>query len=125
MGDRVRVVVCDDNRSVVETLGLALGYKKGIQVVGDAESYEELRAVVAATKPDVILLDHNMPGTNGAQAVRLMRADGDTTPVVMMSADLRNEEPSMAAGAHAFFYKGTTDLATLVQQLRAAAKGPA
>lgn len=119
--DVIRVVICDDNPSVLVTLGRALGYKRGIEVVGEAASFEELLDVIRQRMPDVILLDHNMPGTNGREAVRTLRDDGDHTPVVMMSADRRNEEPSLAAGALSFFYKGTTDLPALVELLRTAA----
>lgn len=124
MRDKVRILLCDDNESVRQTLARALRYKKGIEIVGEVSSFTGLRQVMDGAKPDVILLDVNMPGTSGVDGLRELRGSGDSTPVIVMSANKRNREAALEAGAVGFFYKGTTDLAGLVQNLRdAAAKG--
>lgn len=118
---KVRVVFCDDNEVVRVTLSRALKFKKGIEVVGEVESFEALESVIADAKPDVILLDVNMPGIDGVHGINLLRAAGHDLPIIVMSADKRNEGAAIQAGAAGFFYKGTTDLDELVRTLVSAA----
>jgi len=116
----VRILLCDDNERVRLTLTRALGYKAGIEVVGEVGSFEELDAELDTTKPDLVLLDVNMPGLSGVDGLASLRARGCTIPVIVMSAEARHREPALAAGAASFFYKGTTDMTALVADIRAA-----
>lgn len=117
----VRVVVCDDNESVLVTLTRALEYREGLEIAAQAESVEELLELVDDARPDVIVLDVNLPGLNGIEGLGELRGRDVRTPVILMSADKRNAEPAEAAGAR-FFYKGTTDLEDLVAEIFAAAE---
>jgi CheY-like chemotaxis protein len=61
--DRIQAVVCDDHdvfrRGVVEMLSVA---GEGIEVVGEARTHDEAAAVVRERRPEVVLLDLEMPG---------------------------------------------------------------
>lgn len=115
----VRVLVCDDNEPVRVTLARALEYRKGLEVAAEAGDVAEVLEIVPGARPDVIVLDVNLPGLNGIEGLHELRARGIRVPVVLMSADKRNAEPAEAAGAR-FFYKGTTDLEDLVAEIFAA-----
>lgn len=92
----------------------------GVEVVATAQSIDDLLALIGGDTPDVLLLDVNLPGLSGIDGLGRIRAAGFTNPVVVMSADRRNEEPALQAGAAAFFYKGTTDLPRLIAEIRRA-----
>jgi DNA-binding NarL/FixJ family response regulator len=120
----LRVLVCDDNERVRLTLTRALGYKAGIEIVGEVASFEDLERELPTARPDIVLLDVNMPGMSGVDGLAHLRAAGLTLPVIVMSAERRHEEPALAAGAASFFYKGSTDINALVADIRAATAPP-
>lgn len=121
-GGNVRILVCDDNEAVRTTLVRSLKYKRGIEVLGEASTVEELIELLPRTRPDVVVLDVNMPGMTGVEGIKRLRDAGDNTPVVILSADLRNKVPAETAGAASFFYKGSTDIAELIEGIRAAGR---
>ncbi|HVK84855.1 MAG TPA: chemotaxis response regulator protein-glutamate methylesterase [Kofleriaceae bacterium] len=104
---RPRVLVVDDSlfmrAAVTKTLGAG-----PFEVVGQAKDGKEALAQVAKLRPDVITMDFNMPGMNGAETVReIMRTH--PTPVVMFSAHTKQGAKetfdALAAGAVDFVTK--------------------
>jgi DNA-binding response OmpR family regulator len=77
------VLVCDDEADVREMLGEYLS-RRGFRVSA-AGNADELRTSLAAEKPDLILLDINMPGESGLSVLKSLSA-GDCPPVVMLTA---------------------------------------
>ena len=69
-GETLRVIVADDQRVVREGLTLMLGLIDGIEPVGAAADGEEALAMVAAERPDVVLMDLRMPRLDGIEATR-------------------------------------------------------
>ncbi|WP_282610092.1 response regulator [Pelagibius sp. Alg239-R121] len=78
-----RILVCDDEQDVREMLQEYLG-KRGFDVTTAANA-QELRAVLARTGTDLIILDINMPGEDGLAVLRSLRADNQV-PVIMLTA---------------------------------------
>jgi two-component system, NarL family, response regulator LiaR len=70
----IRVLICDDQDVVREGLRAILGTAPGIHVVGVAEDGAQAIEMVQAQQPAVVLMDLNMPGMNGIQATRTIRA---------------------------------------------------
>lgn len=66
----IRVVICDDQDLVREGLQAILSSVAGIEVVGEASNGVDVVEVVAAERPDVVLMDLKMPGGSGVQATR-------------------------------------------------------
>ncbi|NII51600.1 response regulator [Frigoribacterium endophyticum] len=120
----VRVVVVDDERLVREGLLLLLGGDPGIEVVGQAEDGLAAEAVIARTRPDVVLMDIRMPRCNGLDATaRELRRRPDLAVLVLTTFDA--DEMVLGAlrcGARGFVLKDTPP-AELVAAVHAAAEG--
>ncbi len=95
-------------------------------VLTRVERKEEMRAALgAATPPDVILADYNLPHFSGPAALRLLRASGIDVPFIMMSGAVSEETAveSMRAGAQDYISKGnlTRLIPALERELKEAA----
>jgi two-component system, chemotaxis family, protein-glutamate methylesterase/glutaminase len=82
---RPRVVVADDSSFMRRLLASALS-QHGCDVIGVAEDGEQALALCAEHRPDVLTLDLAMPGVNGLDVLRSLRANGSSIPVVVVSA---------------------------------------
>jgi two-component system, OmpR family, response regulator MprA len=80
----VRVLIIDDDRALRDALRRALGLA-GYEV-DTAAGGEEGLSLIAARPPDAVLLDIGMPGVDGLEACRRLRASGDRVPVLMLTA---------------------------------------
>ncbi|MEV7773398.1 response regulator transcription factor [Kitasatospora sp. NPDC086791] len=91
------VLIAEDDRAIRDSLVRALmleGYRVRIAANGT-----QTLAVLAEQRPDVLLLDVMMPEPDGLEVCRRLRADGDRTPVLMLTA--RVEVPDRIAGLDA------------------------
>jgi CheY-like chemotaxis protein len=79
----VRVLVVDDQAPFLRAMTSVVEETDGFEVVGQAESGEESLVVAAAVRPDLVLMDVNLPGIDGLEATRRLRA-GDSPPVVLL-----------------------------------------
>lgn len=68
----IRVFIVDDHQMVIEGFKLLLHNEENIQVVGSALSAEEALETLPDVRPDVVLLDINMPGMNGIDACKIV-----------------------------------------------------
>jgi DNA-binding NarL/FixJ family response regulator len=116
---KLGVVLCDDDRALLRMLTRALP-ARGTEVLGVAESFEELRELLGRTRPDVIVLDVNLPGVNGIEGLEALNHERVAIPVVIMSADRRYQAAAEAAGAASFVYKGALRLSELVESIHRA-----
>jgi DNA-binding NarL/FixJ family response regulator len=125
MGDKnknknIGVLICDDNLTVRASLSRALSFKKGVEVLAEISSFDEMEPALEKYQPAVVLLDVNMPGISGIDGLKKLRQAGIDVPVIIMSADQRNREPALEAGVSSFFYKGSTNITELVDDIKAA-----
>jgi DNA-binding NarL/FixJ family response regulator len=122
----VTVVVADDQAAVREGLVLLLGTLPGISVVGQAEDGEAAVETVAATHPQVALMDLNMPRCDGVEATRRIRADHPGTKVVVLTTYSDDESilGALQAGALGYLTKDATR-AEIGRAVLAAAAGQA
>lgn len=104
---RTRVVVVDDHSMVRQGLASTLGGDQRISVVGEAGDGREAILVVERQSPDVVLMDVNMPGMNGVEATRRLRARWPDLSIIALSVqDDESTAQSMAdAGASMFLSK--------------------
>jgi DNA-binding NarL/FixJ family response regulator len=120
----LRIVIADDQASVREGLVLLLGGLPAIDVVGAAADGEQALALVAAHKPDAILLDLHMPVLDGIGATRRLTAEHPSVAVVILTtyADDDSVLEALRAGARSYLTKDA-DRADIARALQAAAGG--
>ena len=107
MADRIRVLIVDDIPETREHLSKLLGFEADIEVVGAAGSGQEALDLARTLKPDVVLMDINMPGMDGISATEILASQLPTAAVVMMSVQGEADylRRSMLAGAREFLVK--------------------
>ncbi|HEV2358701.1 MAG TPA: response regulator transcription factor [bacterium] len=122
----IRVLVADDHRIVRAGIRSFLEGQRDIAVVGEAGTGEEALAMAQTLRPDVTVMDLNMPGMGGLEAIRRIKGEIAEVHVVAltMHADQRFFLEALAAGAEGYVLKGA-DPAQLLAAVRAAAAGTA
>jgi DNA-binding NarL/FixJ family response regulator len=113
MGDRIRVLIADDHAVVRRGLRTFLDLQDDIEVVGEAADGAECLAAAADLKPDVILLDLAMPGLDGVDVLRGLRAAGHPPRALVVTSftDPATAVPAIRAGAAGVVYKDIDPLA--------------
>ncbi|MFG2297915.1 response regulator [Streptomyces sp. NPDC048603] len=117
-----RVVIVDD-QALVRTGFRMILTADGIEVVGEAPDGDSAVDTVRRTRPDVVLMDIRMPGTDGLEATRRILRDGGPAPriVILTTYDLdRYVYAALSAGASGFLLKDVTPehLAAAVRLVR-------
>jgi DNA-binding NarL/FixJ family response regulator len=122
----VTVVVADDQSAVREGLVLLLGTLPGITVAGEAADGEAATELVATVRPQVVLMDLNMPRCNGVEATRRIRASHPGTQVVVLTTYSDDDSiiGALQAGALGYLTKDATR-AEIGRAVLAAAAGQA
>ena len=120
----IRLVLVDDQTLVRRGIRGLLELTQDIQVVGEAADGGEALAVVAATRPDVLLLDVRMPVLDGVEVARRLAAGGQLPPTILLTTFDDDEAllAGMRAGARAFLLKDVT-FEALTEAIRAVARG--
>jgi NarL family two-component system response regulator YdfI len=120
----IRVLIADDHLIVREGLRLLLETASDLALVGEAANGAEAVELARRERPDVILMDLCMPGLDGIEAIARIRAEGTGTAIVILTtyADDDLIRRGLRAGALAYLLKDT-DRATLLETIRAAARG--
>jgi DNA-binding NarL/FixJ family response regulator len=122
----IRVVLADDHPVVLGGLRALLESLPGYEVVGAAGDGEAAVREVQLTKPDVVLMDIRMPGIDGLEATRRIRATvGDVAVLVLtMFDDDDTVFDAMRAGAQGYLLKGA-DQVEIDRAIRAVVAGEA
>ncbi|QDY76104.1 response regulator [Streptomyces qinzhouensis] len=114
MGDRssrspspIRVLLVDDHQVVRRGLRTFLEVQEDIEVVGEAGDGDEGVARAEELRPDVVLMDVKMPGTDGIEALRRLRRLDNPAKVLIVTSftEQRTVVPALRAGASGYVYK--------------------
>jgi len=122
----IRVVIADDHRVVRDGLCYLLGQEPDIEVAGEAGDGRQTVNVIAATRPDVLLLDLYMPELDG-HAVLAALGDLPHRPAVVVLTSAADDEHlvrAMRAGATSYLLK-TAPAEDVIAAIRDAAAGTA
>ncbi|MCB0229020.1 MAG: response regulator transcription factor [Anaerolineae bacterium] len=105
----IKVIVCDDQALIRDSLGMLLNLERNIQVVGSAEDGAEAVELVALHQPDLVLMDLKMPGMNGIEATRRIRAQYPEVKVLVLTTYDDDEWvfDAIRAGASGYLLKDT------------------
>jgi DNA-binding NarL/FixJ family response regulator len=124
----IRVVLADDQALVRAGFRALLAAETGVEVVAEASDGAEAVALARRERPDVVLMDVRMPGTDGLEATRRIGADPDLAGVrVVILTTFELDEyvfEAIRAGASGFLVKDT-EPAELLRAVRAVAAGEA
>jgi two-component system response regulator NreC len=120
----LRIVIADDHSVVRRGLRQVLEADTGLEVVAEAEDIDGARRYVRGHKPDVLVLDLNMPGGSTLDALPEIRAEAPDTQIVILT--MQNEpayaRQALAAGVLGYVLKEAAD-DELVEAVRRAAAG--
>ncbi|MFI8854941.1 response regulator [Streptomyces sp. NPDC053499] len=107
MADAIRVLLVDDHQVVRRGLRTFLEVQDDIDVVGEASDGAEGVARTEELRPDVVLMDVKMPGTDGVEALRSLRERGNPARVLIVTSftEQRTVVPALRAGAVGYVYK--------------------
>jgi len=107
-GERIRILVADDHPMLREGLISVLSTQQDLEVVGEAADGSEVVRLADSLKPDVILLDLEMPGLSGVAALEKLRDADSTARTIIFTAYDTDERilGALRAGARGYLLKG-------------------
>ena len=120
-GQRIRVFCVDDHRVMLEGLALLIGRQADMEVVGSATNGEEAIDSVARMKPDVTLMDLQLPGVSGLDAIRKIRQSDPHARIVVLTMYQGDEDiyRALEAGAATYLLKDalSEDLVRVIREV--------
>jgi DNA-binding NarL/FixJ family response regulator len=120
----VRVAVVDDHPVFRNGLKALLGEQHDFEVVGEGGDAPDAYALADSMRPDVMVLDVNLPGANGIDAAREIKRRAPSTRILMLSMynDAGRVASALAAGASGYALKGDSPMVVL-DAVRAVGRG--
>lgn len=124
--ESLRILIADDHRHFRDGLRALLRSASGVEVIGEAGSGDEVVQLANRLQPDVILMDLQMPGTNGIEATRriLHTSPHISILVISMFEDDDSVFAALQAGARGYLLKGALK-AEILRAIHAVASGEA
>jgi DNA-binding NarL/FixJ family response regulator len=122
----ISVLIADDQALVRAGFRMIIEAREDLAVVGEAGDGDQAVRLTAQTRPDIVLMDIRMPGTDGIEATRrITREDGAPRVIVLTTFDLdEHVYGALRAGASGFLLKDVRP-AELVDAIRVVAGGDA
>ncbi|HEY2724876.1 MAG TPA: response regulator transcription factor [Pseudonocardiaceae bacterium] len=121
MAELIRLLLVDDHEMVRTGLRTFLELQDDMEVVGEAGSGERALALVAALRPDIVLLDLVLPGMSGVQTAQRLREQHPDVKVVVLTSFSGQESvlPAVRAGVAGYLLKdvGPAELATALRSV--------
>lgn len=124
MSNNIRILIADDHVIVRSGIKLLLESEEGIEVVGEALDGREAIKMAKELKPDIVLMDIAMPGIDGLEATRKIKAAQPNTEILVLTMH-RSEEyffEMLKSGASGYILKGA-ETSDLIQGIRTVAAG--
>lgn len=111
----IKVIIFEDNNSLREGLFQLVNGSDGFTCVGAFPNCDNLIKHIEQTQPDVILMDIEMPGMNGIEAVRIVKEKFSSIKILMQTIfeDDTKIFDSICAGANGYMLKSTTPIRIL------------
>lgn len=108
----IRVAIFDDNKRVCEAIEMLITTSEGFELCGAYNSCERLIENIKTSKPDVVLMDIDMPCINGIEAVKIIRKNFPGIHVLMQTVfeDDKNIFDAIRFGAEGYILKNTFPL---------------
>ena len=122
--DKINIILCDDHPAVRQGLHFFLDAQDDLNVIGEAESGEGAVKLAEELAPDVVLMDLQLNGMDGATATREVKRISPRTQVVVLTSFSNNGDvfPALRAGATAYLLKDSA-MDVIADAVRRAARG--
>ena len=106
-GQPIRVLLVDDHAVVRKGMRALLDREPGLEVVGEADDGEQAVRAADRLRPDVILMDLEMPGVGGIEATQRISASQPESRIVVLTSHAAEEDvfPALKAGAQGYLLK--------------------
>lgn len=106
----IKVLAYDDNKGILEALKLFINESSDIECIGTFEDCSNVYNEVNELKPQVVLMDIDMPKVNGIEGLKIIRKNFPGVMVVMQTIFEEEERifEAIRAGAHGYFLKKTS-----------------
>jgi DNA-binding NarL/FixJ family response regulator len=103
----VAVIVYDDNENLRESLGNLITFSSNLVLLGSFPVANEVAAQIAELQPDVVIMDIDMPGMNGVDAVKTIRGFDQKVQIIMLTVfdDNQHVLDAIIAGANGYLLK--------------------
>ena len=120
----LRILIADDHQIVRRGLRMTIEAEQDMKVVADAENGSQVLSLIKKHKPDVVLMDMQMPEMDGVDALKQLRVEFPTLPVLILTtfSDDAHVYAALRAGASGFLLKEMNG-DDLVSAIRGAAQG--
>ncbi len=119
----MRVLLADDQINVRSALHLVLAQITDLQIAGEAADAVSLLQAVAQKKPDLVLLDWELPGLPASQLLRLLKFERPSLQIIAMSSRPEAEKQALDAGVDAFMSKSEPPERVIILMLSRLEKG--
>jgi two-component system, NarL family, response regulator YdfI len=108
--NKKKILVVDDHLIVREGLKLIFETEEDYEVVGEAENGDKALVLVEQLKPDVVLMDLNMPKRGGLEAIRALKEKNNLVPVIILTTfnDFNFIREGLSLGAKGYLLKDST-----------------
>ncbi len=115
----IRIIIFDDNIRICESLGILFSHTKGFKFAGSFNNCNNLLEHIEEANPDVVLMDIDMPGINGIEAVKKIRTKYDRLEIVMLTIfeDDQKVFDAIVAGANGYILKNRS-LDRLIESIK-------
>jgi DNA-binding NarL/FixJ family response regulator len=119
-----RVLIADDHPTFRRGLGSLIESLPDVELVGEADDGESAVSMTAQIKPDVVVMDLNMPRLNGIEATRRIIADDPSAAIIVLTMLDEDESvfAAMRAGARGYIVKGA-DTEDVLRAVESVARG--
>ncbi|HXD55972.1 MAG TPA: response regulator transcription factor [Solirubrobacteraceae bacterium] len=119
----IKVLIADDHPLILQGLRRTLESCEDIEVVGEAREGTEVPPLVERRAPDVVLMDLRMPGLDGVECIRAIKAAAPEVKAVLLTASEERSaiDAAIAAGASGYVLKSVSalDVPSVVRQVAA------
>ena len=121
--DTIRLLIADDDPTIRLVMSALVARQDDLELVGEAEDATQAIELTARRRPDVVVLDFDMPGGGGVVAATAIREANPTTRIVALSADSSQgaQYDMSRAGAVGYLVKGAPD-DEIVRVIRSSAR---
>jgi DNA-binding NarL/FixJ family response regulator len=107
MEPAVRIIIYEDNPDMREGLSTLLGFTTGFELVGSFMNCTDIQTHVSTLSPDVVMMDIEMPQSNGIEGILNIRKANDSVKIIVLTVfeDNQNVFDAICAGANGYLLK--------------------